>query len=148
MKSKFGAALAVAGSFAIVRCLAGINSTPVVVLAQDDPSNPAYFSEKVKPILDANCYRCHGGSNHRGGYNMNTRELMLKGGRNGAAIVNGQPESSLLVKLVHYEGPGGPSMPMPPPPKQKLSDRDIAVLEKWIKAGAVTPVEPLIGAPA
>ncbi len=107
MKFKFGAALAVAGSFAIVRCLAGINSTPVVVLAQDDPSKPAYFSEKVKPILEANCYRCHGGSNHRGGYNMNTRKLMLKGGRNGAAIVNGQPESSLLVKLVHYEGPGG-----------------------------------------
>ena len=104
----------------------------------DEAAKPAFFSAQVKPILDANCARCHGGENHRGGLNMNTRDVLLKGGHHGPAIVPGDASKSMLVKLIRHEGPKDDPMDMPPK-KDKLSDADIAVVERWINAGAVMP---------
>ena len=106
--------------------------------ARDDAAKPEYYTTKVKPIFDANCARCHGGENHRGGLNMDTRESLLKGGHDGAVIVPGDPAKSLLVKLIRHEGPADDPMDMPPK-KPKLSDEDIQVVSDWIKAGAVMP---------
>ncbi len=109
--------------------------------AQEDASKPKYFATRVQPIFQANCYRCHGGMNHRGGLSMQTRAGMLKGGHDGAALAPGDPAQSLLLRLIRHEGPADDPMPMPPAPRQKLSDADIAVVERWVKAGAVMPEE-------
>ena len=101
-----------------------------------EAAKPAYYTAQVKPILDANCARCHGGENHRGGLNMDTRESLLKGGHHGPAIVPGDGAKSMMVKLIRHEGPADDPMDMPPK-KDKLSDADIAVVTKWINAGAV-----------
>lgn len=126
-------------TFAALLMSAGTLGQNAWVHAEDNPAKPAYYSEKVQPILDANCYRCHGGINHRGGLNMTTKEDLLKGGHHGPAVVPGHPEQSWMVKLVRHEGPTDDPMNMPPAPKPKLSDGDIAVIETWIKAGAVMP---------
>ena len=104
---------------------------------QDDAASPEFYTQKVQPILTENCYRCHGGMNHRGGLSLQTHAGILKGGHDGAVIVPGHPEQSLLVKLIRHEGPANDPMPMPP--KSKISDADIATVEQWIKAGAVMP---------
>ena len=108
-----------------------------VALAQD-PGSAQFYTEKVVPVLEANCYRCHGGTSHRGGLTIDTKAGMLKGGHDGPVLVPGHPESSLIVKLIRHEGPANDPMPMPPN-KPKLSDADIAVVEQWVKAGAITP---------
>ncbi len=108
------------------------------VQAGEDAAKPEYFTTKVKPILDANCGRCHEGTFHRGGLNMDTRESLLKGGHSGPAIVAGDPANSLLVKLIRHEGPKDDPMDMPPN-KPKLADADIDTVTAWIKAGAVMP---------
>jgi hypothetical protein len=93
---------------------------------------------KVRPILLNNCGKCHFHMVHKGGFAMDTKALMFKGGRSGAAIVPGSPENSLLVKLIRHEGP--PKDPRPMPPKApKMSDADIAIIQQWIKAGAIMP---------
>lgn len=112
--------------------------------AQNPASSPQFYTEKVKPVFDANCASCHEGKNHRGGLNMDTRAGLLKGGHDGAVIVPGDPANSLLVKLIRHEGPADDPMPMPPK-KPKISDADIAVVSQWIAAGAVMPDSP--GAP-
>ena len=112
---------------------------PVKVQAASNPGQPAFYTESVLPVFQANCYRCHGAGNHRGGLNMDTRESLLKGGHHGAAVVPGQPGQRLLVKLIRHEGPADDPMNMPPDPKPKISDADIATVETWIKAGAVMP---------
>jgi cytochrome c len=33
-------------------------------------------------------------------------------------------------------------MPMPPPPREKISDADIATVTAWVKAGAPMPDAP------
>ena len=105
------------------------------------PSTPAeaaalsYFMSDVKPVLRQNCYRCHFGLNHKGNFNLSTRELLLKGGKSGVDVLPGDPDASTLVKAIRHEGPG--NHPMPMPPKGKLEDKDIAAISKWIADGAV-----------
>ncbi len=105
------------------------------------PSTPAeaaaltYFTATVKPILRENCYRCHFGLNHKGGFNLSTRQQLLRGGNHGVAVVPSHPETSLLVRLIRHEGPA--DHPMPMPQKGKLSDGEIASISRWIADGAV-----------
>ena len=141
MKHSTVAALALGSAFTFTALVisAGRLGHPSSVHAEDNPAQPAFYTEKVQPLLEANCYRCHGGINHRGGLNMTTREDLLKGGHHGPALVPGHPEASWMVKLIRHEGPADDPMNMPPAPKPKLADADIALIESWIKAGAVMP---------
>jgi mono/diheme cytochrome c family protein len=102
------------------------------------PNTIEYYNTKVVPIFEANCYRCHGGMNHRGGLSIATKAGMLKGGHDGSVLVPGHPEDSLLIKLIRHEGPKDDPMPMPPK-GDKISDADIAVVTAWVKAGAIMP---------
>jgi mono/diheme cytochrome c family protein len=108
------------------------------VQAQDDAAKPEFYTTRVKPIFDQNCGRCHEGMNRRGGLSLDTRAAMLKGGHDGTVLVPGDPQKSLIVRLIRHEGPADDPMPMPPK-RPKLSDADIAVVERWVKAGAVMP---------
>jgi cytochrome c len=132
------------------RVLAGAGVTALAVLAgaglrgvsaQDGANKPAFYTEKVKPILQTNCGKCHFDMNHKGGLSMGTKAAMMKGGRDGVVIVPGDPGKSLLVKLIRHEGPVDDPMPMPAK-APKMSDADIAVIEQWVKAGAVMPADP------
>jgi cytochrome c len=108
------------------------------VAAQMDAARPEFYATRVQPIFQANCYRCHGGMNHRGGLNIATKAGMMRGGRDGAVVVPGDPARSLLVKLIRHEGPAKEPGSMPPS-RPKLSDADIAVVEQWVRAGAIMP---------
>jgi cytochrome c len=118
--------------------LAGVGMNSV---AAQDASKPAFYTETVKPILVTNCAKCHMGENHKGGLNLDTQAAMMKGGRDGVVIVAGDPANSMLVKLIRHEGPADDPKPMPPR-APKMSDADIAVVEQWVKAGAVMPPDP------
>jgi cytochrome c len=109
--------------------------------AQDDATRPEFYTTKVKPILQTSCGSCHMDGNRRGGLNFDSREHLLKGGRDGSVLVPGDPANSLLVKLIRHEGPADDPMPMPPK-KPKISDSDIATITAWVKAGAVMPLDP------
>ncbi|NYF79830.1 c-type cytochrome domain-containing protein [Granulicella arctica] len=104
----------------------------------DEAARPEFYATHVLPILKANCYRCHGGINHRGGLSVETQMGMLKGGEHGASLIPGDPAKSLLVQLIRHEGPADDPMPMPPK-ASKLSDADIATITRWIKEGAIMP---------
>ena len=121
---------------AVLVSFALINTTTVA--AHENASKPEFYITKVKPIFDANCARCHGGTNHRGGLNIDTRSGLLKGGHDGPGVVPGDPANSLLIKLIRHEGPVDDPGPMPPN-KPQISDTDIAIVTQWVKAGAVMP---------
>ena len=109
-----------------------------VQAAQQDAAKPEFYTTRVQPILQANCYRCHGGLNHRGGLSLATPAGILKGGHDGPVVIPGDPAKSLLVRLIRHEGPANDPMPMPPK-LPKISDADIATVEQWVKAGAIMP---------
>jgi len=95
------------------------------------------FAERIRPILAKNCLACHSGPGKQSGLDLSTREGLLKGGDNGAAVVAGDPEASRLYQLISHKTE--PAMPFK---GAKLAAEDIAQIADWIKAG--TPYdEPL-----
>ena len=134
----FGKAFAISAIGLMALHLGSLAPIAPKAAPQDVPARPEFYTAHVAPIFEANCTRCHGGLNHRGGFNMNSRATMLQGGHHGAALVPGDPEHSLLVKLIRHEGPVDDPMDMPPK-KPKLTDADIATVSQWVKAGAPMP---------
>jgi mono/diheme cytochrome c family protein len=114
----------------------------VAAQTQPAPASVAFYTQRVQPIFEGHCYGCHGGTNHRGHFSLATRAGLLKGGMDGAVVVPGNAAQSLLLKLIRHEGPADDPMPMPPPPRHKLSDGDIATITQWIQAGMAMPPDP------
>lgn len=95
------------------------------------------FNFHIRPILVQNCYLCHGpdASGRKAELRLDTYEgatALLKEG--GQAIVPGKPSKSQLIYRINHEAE---DMVMPPPDSNyKLTEREKALLEKWIDQGA------------
>jgi hypothetical protein len=86
----------------------------------------------ILPILEKNCFQCHGESLKMANLDLRSREAVLKGGEKGPAVIPGKSAESPLYKRV--AGLQQPKMPMAPFPP--LSEREVAVLKNWIDQGA------------
>ncbi len=93
--------------------------------ADGTPAQSAeFFEARIRPILAANCYECHG-DDEKGGLRLDSREALIKGGDSGTAIVPGKPDDSLLIKAVRH-ATGAPKMPKSRP-QLKAEDIDALV---------------------
>lgn len=97
-----------------------------------DSDASIFFETKVRPLLAQHCFECHAGDKSEGGLRVDHHQGLLVGGDSGAAIVPGDVSGSLLITAVRYEE-------LEMPPQSKLSDDEIAVLERWVENGAVWP---------
>ncbi len=107
------------------------------LLAVDEPD----FYRDVYPFLKANCISCHNKTTTKAGLNMETPELMIRGGDSGAGIVPGKSGDSLIVEAsVHSD-----YLEMPPPNNKSgavnLTPAEIALLKTWIDQGAKSSVQ-------
>ncbi len=89
----------------------------------------AFFEKDVLPILQANCFKCHGAGKSRGGLRLNSRDTILKGGDTGPAVSLDKPDESLLLRAIHYKD----NLQMPP--GGKLPQKHIETLTRWVKEG-------------
>jgi len=97
----------------------------------EDPGR-TLFAEHVRPVLETKCLPCHGGGKtNRSGFDLATREALLRGGDNGPAVVPGKAQESALWKRITHEVQ--PGMPFQ---REKLSSEAIARIAAWIDAGA------------
>ena len=89
------------------------------------------FEKDVRPIFRKHCFDCHGAeAKLRGGLDLRLRRFMVKGGESGAAIVPGKANDSLLIERIRKGEM--------PPGDAKVSKAELAILVKWVKAGAPT----------
>src|SRR5580704_11006854 len=95
----------------------------------------AFFEGRIRPVLAANCYRCHGPSKINSGLRVDRRDALIRGGDSGPAIAPGHPEQSLLIRALRQVD----DLKMPPPPGKRLPDAIIADFEHWIRDGAAWP---------
>jgi hypothetical protein len=94
------------------------------------PESPEeFFLTHVQPALTQNCLGCHSAA-PQGGLRLDSREALLAGGGSGPAVVAGDPDSSLLIQALHYDGD------LKMPPSAKLDPELIARFEKWVADGA------------
>ncbi len=91
---------------------------------------PLSFEKDVRPVLKAYCFDCHGGNEKvKGKLDLRLKRFLASGGKSGPAIKPGDPAHSLLIERMK-------SGEMPPGEKKVPADK-IAVIEHWIKAGAI-----------
>lgn len=101
------------------------------VFAQETPQE--FFENSVRPLLVNRCLKCHDAEKRSGELRLDSRKAALTGGESGPVVVPFKVEDSLLISAVRREG--GLEMP----PEEKLTLAEVAILEQWIKTGAVWP---------
>ncbi|MDF1756164.1 MAG: DUF1553 domain-containing protein [Verrucomicrobiales bacterium] len=97
------------------------------------------FHEEILPIMQEECFRCHG-EKDKGGLKLNTRKDALQGGDSEIpSIVPGNPSASELIERIRSDDD---DLVMPPTGDRIPADK-IARLEKWIQEGAEWPEPPV-----
>ena len=92
----------------------------------------AFFESQVRPLLVNHCSDCHSAEagDPEGGLSFDSRADFFAA--EGVAVA-GQPEESLLVKVVRYDSD------QQMPPDGKLPDAAIATIEEWVRRGLPWP---------
>jgi hypothetical protein len=89
------------------------------------------FEQDVRPVLKTYCLVCHGGGEKVAGkLDLRLRRFAVRGGASGPAVSPGDASHSLLLQRLE-------SGEMPPGEK-KVPPEKIAVVARWIAAGAPT----------
>ena len=108
-------------------------------LADEQADNERHFTLKVLPTLSEKCFGCHGapGKELKGEFTLTSREDLLKGGESfDDVLIPGDAEFSFMMETVRWDDP---DYEMPPKENDRLSEQQIADLEKWINDGAPWP---------
>ncbi|MEQ1853421.1 MAG: c-type cytochrome domain-containing protein, partial [Chthoniobacteraceae bacterium] len=106
-------------------------------IAPLDRSTPVDFEQEVAPFLQDNCFSCHCKTTTKGGLNLETPELMLKGGDTGPGLKPGNAADSLVLQAAtHLDD----DLKMPPRDNKakakNLTPVQLALLKLWIDQGA------------
>jgi hypothetical protein len=98
------------------------------------------YNLHIRPILSENCFACHGpdANKREAGLRLDVPEEAFKALESSSGIFALVPKSPLeshaYIRLISTDE----TEQMPPPGSNlKLTDREIALIEKWIKQGAV-----------
>lgn len=83
------------------------------------------YDDTIGPLLKARCGSCHGDSGVQG-LNLTTYQTAMNGGVNGAVILPGDPDGSLIIK----------KQSGPQPHFAQLSPEELDLVKQWIQAGA------------
>ncbi len=117
-------------SLALIVISVAISGQPSLA---EEPANAHFFEKQVLPILQAKCFKCHGGeAKIEGALRLTSREHVLAGGDNGAAVELDSPAESLLLSAINYRD-------LEMPPTGKLPPEQITVLTRWVEMGLPYP---------
>ncbi len=117
----------------VVWTCAVLLSCGLVVAADREPDVPDY-SRDVAPLLKKYCGGCHNNDDLEGDFSVESFASLQKGTEDGPAFLAGDAENSRMIRVLSG---GEPSMP--PEDEPQLSAEQIALLTKWIDAGAKGP---------
>ena len=94
------------------------------------------YSKDIEPLFEKTCLNCHGPKKRpKGKFRIDTRELALKGGSEGVAIIPGKSDRSPLTYYIAYQVG---DYEMPPEGKKdypKLTREEVGLVRAWIDQG-------------
>mgnify|MGYP002526063252 FL=1 len=94
------------------------------------------YSKDIEPLFEKTCLNCHGPKKRpKGKFRIDTRELALKGGSEGVAIIPGKSDRSPLTYYIAYQVV---DYEMPPEGKKdypKLTKEEVGLVRAWIDQG-------------
>ena len=117
----------------LVALLASFASQTLAADPAPSPEQSQFFESKIRPVLVANCVKCHGPEKQKSGLRLDSRAALLAGGEQGPSIIPGKADESLLIAAVRHEDD------LKMPPSKKLPVDQVADLTRWITMGAPWP---------
>jgi hypothetical protein len=124
-----------AAGAAIVAGRLAADEKPAAAAPKFTPEQVAFYEQEVLPVLKEHCLKCHGAEEKiKGGLKLTSRQAVLAGGDTGPAFDPKQPSASLLLKAIGYK-----DETIQMPPKGKLSEKELAVLTRWVQGGLPFP---------
>ncbi|MFN0111745.1 MAG: PSD1 and planctomycete cytochrome C domain-containing protein [Blastocatellia bacterium] len=117
--------------FVTAACIAVTSGYNPASAAQNDAAD--FFEKQIRPVLVANCAKCHNPKAQVAQLDLTTAEGFARGGESGALINKEKPEESRLLKAISYDD----KLKMPPTGKMKADE--ISALTEWVKMGAPWP---------
>ena len=99
---------------------------------------------EARNILANHCYDCHSIKKSKGKLRLDALDYILKGGKEGPAVVVGHPEKSEMIRRIKLPASDDDAMPTK---GKRLSKKEIEILELWVKQGAPWPGVALKSAP-
>lgn len=94
------------------------------------------FVNDVKPILQAECVRCHHDGAIMGGLNLMNRTVAMRGSKRGPVLIPGEPDKSSLYRVTLLPEDQDHAMPAT---GAKLTEEEKRLLYRWIDEGAEWP---------
>ena len=108
-----------------------------IPITDPNRTTPVDFDQEIRPFLSDNCLSCHCQTTTKGGLNLETPELMLKGGDSGAAIEPKKGSESLILQAASHQDD---DLIMPPRDNKakakNLTSEQLGLLKLWIDQGA------------
>jgi hypothetical protein len=95
--------------------------------ADPDPD----FAKDVLPVFEKYCLGCHASGIRMGSFECDTYEGVMRGATHGAVVVPGKSAESRLYQTL--TGELSPAMPMS---LERLTAAELAIIRRWIDAGA------------
>ncbi len=100
------------------------------------PASSIDFKRDIQPIFEDRCFECHGPKKDKGGLRFDRRATVLNGADSGKpVVVPGKSAASPLLRHITSADPDE----MMPPKGDRLTGAQIALLTRWIDAGAIWP---------
>ena len=93
------------------------------------------FETQIRPMLIERCAKCHGATVRKNGLRLDAKHAAFKGGDGGSVIVPGKADDSELLRRITTDDPNEHM----PPEGEPLKAAEIALLKRWIDAGANWP---------
>jgi mono/diheme cytochrome c family protein len=108
-----------------------------IALLPPSASQQVDFVKDIQPILEKKCVQCHGRGHDKGGFRLETRELLLGESDNGKSVQPGKSADSFLIHMVAGLDPEE----IMPKKGARLTTNQVAMFRAWIDQGVVWPAE-------
>src|SRR3954462_12563166 len=117
-----------------------IASAAVVVLAiaysvVNAEDKKVTYDEQLAPIFRQRCSSCHNPTAKKADLDVTNYSALMHGGSSGAVVAAGEADSSQLFASVTHQ-----SEPFMPQNADKLPDKEIDLIRRWINGGALENV--------
>ncbi|NBW03798.1 MAG: DUF1549 domain-containing protein, partial [Cytophagia bacterium] len=101
-----------------------------------DPNQKQDLGIEARNIIANHCYDCHSIKKSKGKLRLDALAYILKGGKEGPALVLGHPEKSEMIRRIKLPASDDDAMPSK---GKRLTKKEIEILEVWVKQGAPWP---------
>jgi len=109
-------------------------ASPFTTTSLQGAEDAAVYTDLIVPIMTSKCVGCHGEEKQKGKLRVDTYEFLKKGGGEGAGIVPGKLDESLVVARIAL--PLDDDDHMPPSDKDQLTEAETKILRFWVEKGA------------